>query len=197
LKRAAQPLLLAALALAVAACRQDMHDQAKYQPYEASTFFADGRASRPAVPGTVARGRLDLDEHFHGGRVDGEFAAEFPLPIDRALLERGRERYAIFCTPCHGLNGDGDGMIVQRGMIRPEPFHLERLLEAPPGYFFDVMTRGFGAMWPYDDRVTPADRWAIAAWIRVLQRSYRGRLEDVPDAVRRAMLASREAGGGG
>ncbi len=184
--------LLAVLLLG--ACRQDMHDQPKLQPYEASSFFADGRASRPPVPGTVARGRLDLDAHLHEGRVDGELAATFPMDIDRALLERGRERYAIYCTPCHGLVGDGDGMIVRRGFKRPESLHVDRLREAPPGYFFDVMTRGFGVMYPYADRVSVADRWAIAAWIRVLQRSHQGSLDDVPPGVREALIAVRGAG---
>lgn len=195
-----KPLLRLVSLLAVTtlgACRQDMHDQAKLQPYERSNFFADGRASRPPVPGTVARGRLDLDEHLHAGRVDGELAATFPMDVDRALLERGRERYAIYCTPCHGLVGDGDGMIVRRGFKRPESLHLERLRQAPPGYFFDVMTRGFGVMYPYADRVSVADRWAIAAWIRVLQRSHQGSLDDVPPGVREAMIAVREAEEGG
>lgn len=184
---------LLALSLLVG-CRQDMHDQAKLQPYEASSFFPDGRASRPPVPGTIPRGRLDLDEHLFLGRVGGELAPTFPMDVDRALLERGRERYAIFCTPCHGLSGDGDGMIVRRGFKRPESFHLERLREAPPGYFFDVMTRGFGVMYPYDDRLEPADRWAVAAWIRVLQRSQQGSLDDVPPGVREALIAVRARG---
>lgn len=174
----------------LAACRQDMHDQAKYEPLEASPFFADGRASRPPVPGTIARGQLGLDAHFFEGLEGGELAATFPMPIDRAVLERGRERYAIFCTPCHGLAGDGDGMIVRRGMTRPTSFHVERLREAPPGYFFDVMTRGFGAMYSYHDRVPPADRWAITAWIRVLQRSQHVALDEVPANIREALLAT-------
>lgn len=194
--RRAMLLALTSLAPALGGCRQDMHDQPKYQPYEASPFFSDGRASRPAVPGTVARGQLDLDEHLMGGRVSGELAASFPMPVDRVLLERGRERYQIFCTPCHGLVGDGDGMIVRRGMKRPESFHLDRLREAPAGYYFDIITRGFGVMAPYGDRLRPEDRWAIAAWIRVLQRSHRGTLEDVPEGVRQAMLAARPAGEG-
>lgn len=186
--------LLALVCLVLAACRQDMHDQPKYQPDEPSPFFADGRASRPQVAGTVARGQREDDEHFLRGRLDGELAEAFPLAIDRALLERGRERYGIFCAPCHGPVGDGDGMIVRRGMKRPPSFHVERLHAAPAGYLFDVMTRGFGTMYSYDDRVSPSDRWAIAAWIRVLQRSQRVTLDELSDEVREALMATRAAG---
>lgn len=178
-----------ALALVCVACRQDMHDQPKLEPLEASTFFADGRAMRPKVPGTVARGELDLDDHFWRGKVDGQLATTLPaeLPLDRKLLERGRQRYDIFCAPCHGLVGDGGGMVVERGMRRPPSLHIERLRDAPLGYYFDVITNGFGAMYDYSDRIPPADRWAIAAYVRALQASQSATIAEVP-ADERAKL---------
>jgi mono/diheme cytochrome c family protein len=175
------------LAGALAGCRQDMHDQPKLEAYEGSSFFADGRAMQLQQKGTVARGELIEDEHLTTGRVDGELAASFPFEITREVLERGRERFGINCTPCHGHTGDGGGMIVLRGMLRPESFHSQRLRESPPGYFFDVMTRGFGAMYDYSDRISLRDRWAIAAYVRVLQRSQAASIDDVP-APERARL---------
>jgi mono/diheme cytochrome c family protein len=177
-------LLVACLA---SACRQDMHDQPRGEAYEGARFFADGRMMRPLVPGTVARGRLDEDEHLHRGLQNGELAREFPFAIDLAALQRGRDRYAIHCTPCHDASGSGDGMIVRRGMKRPPSFHEQRLREAPPGHYFDVMTRGFGAMFDQADRISAEDRWKIAAYVRVLQRSQNASVEDVP-ADRRAQL---------
>lgn len=177
----------AALALAgllLGACRQDMHDQPRYEPLEKSTFFRDGRSARPAVAGTIARGRLFEDQHLHTGRVDGQPATTFPFEVTREVLERGRERYAIYCTPCHAPDGGGEGMVVKRGMRRPTSFHEQRLVDAPPGYFFDVVTNGFGAMFDYSDRIAARDRWAIVAWVRVLQRSRRGTLEDLTPAQR-------------
>ncbi len=174
------------LALVLAGCRQDMHDQPKLEAHESSAFFADGRASQPQVSGTVARGELDLDEHFHRGKVDGKPAETFPsgIPLTREFLARGRERYDIFCAPCHSRVGDGDGLVVQRGMRRPVSFHIERLQTAPVGYFFDVMTNGFGAMFDYSAQIPPSDRWAIVAYIRALQKSQNARIEDVPPAER-------------
>ena len=150
-----------------------MHDQPKYEALEASAFFADGGASRPLVEGTVARGTLDLDPHFSAGKVNGALVDTFPFAIDRAWLERGRERYDIFCAPCHDRAGTGRGMIVQRGYRQPTSFHVDRLRDAPVGHFVDVMTNGFGAMPDYREQVAPADRWAIAAYIRALQLSQR------------------------
>lgn len=183
---------VALVALAAAGCRQDMHDNPRYEPFEASVLFPDGRSARPSVPGTVARGRLRADAHLHRGRVGGELAETFPFAVTREVLERGRERYRVFCAPCHDHLGTGDGMIVQRGMRRPPSLHVERLRESPPGHFFDVMTRGFGAMYDVADRVPAADRWAIAAWIRVLQRSQNASLSDVPEVERERLLAERE-----
>jgi hypothetical protein len=186
-----RPLSIALLAVPLLACRQEMYDQPKLTAFQRSSFFDDGRASRPKVPGTVARGELVLDEHLQTGRIDGELASTFPFPIDRAVLERGRERYGIFCTPCHDASGSGDGMVVRRGMKRPTSFHAERLRAAPPGHFFDVITNGFGAMFDYADRITPRDRWAIVAYVRALQASQSASLVDVPDAERARLEEER------
>lgn len=181
----------AVLLAALAGCRQDMHDQPRFEPLEGSTFFDDGRASRPFVANTIARGRLFESDHLYRGRVDGELATTFPpdLPITAELLERGRERYQIFCTPCHAYDGSGDGMVVRRGMRRPSSFHVERLVEAPHGYYFDVITNGFGAMYDYADRVPAKDRWAITAYIRTLQRAHRGTLDDLTEEQRSELLS--------
>jgi mono/diheme cytochrome c family protein len=146
-----------------------MHDQPKYEPLEASAFFDNGASARPLVAGTVARGELKLDTHLQTGRVGGELAGTFPFAIDARALDRGQERYDIYCAPCHDLAGTGRGMIVQRGYRPPPSFHIERLREAPPGHFFDVITNGFGAMPDYRGPIAPADRWAIIAYIRALQ----------------------------
>ena len=178
--------------LVLAACRQDMHDQARYEPLERSGFFRDGRSARPQVPGTVARGELALDEHLYEGRVGGELAPAFPFPVTRDVLERGRERYDIHCAACHDRAGYGEGMVVKRGLERrPESFHVQRLRDAPPGYFFDVITNGFGAVYDYGERVSPADRWAIAAYVRALQLSQAARLEDVPEPTRTTLAERR------
>jgi len=188
--RASTCVLAVVASLAGVACRQDMHDQPKGEPLEASAFFADGRSARPLVEGVIARGQLRLDPHLYEGKVGGQLATTFPFEIDAPALERGRERYMIFCTPCHDAAGLGEGMIVQRGMKRPPSFHIERLREAPVGYFFDVMTHGFGAMYDYSDRISVEDRWKIAAYVRALQLSQNARLEDAPPAER-AQLEAR------
>jgi mono/diheme cytochrome c family protein len=172
---------LALAGLGLAACRQDMHDQPRFEPLEAGAFFADGRSARPRVEGTVARGEREVDELLATGRIDGEFAAVFPFPVTADVLQRGRERYEIFCSACHDRTGSGLGIVVRRGLKAPPSLHEERLRAAQPGYFFDVMTHGFGAMYDVADRVVPRDRWAIAAWVRVLQRSQAATLEDVPE----------------
>jgi hypothetical protein len=181
-----------ALLLLVAACRQDMHDQPRYEPLEASTFFKDGRSARPQVEGTVARGQLRLDEHLYTGKIGGKPATSFPFAITQAVLERGQERFNIFCSACHGRLGNGQGIIVQRGLKPPPSFHIDRLRESPPGYYFDVMTNGFGAMYDLSHAVPVRDRWAIAAYVRVLQRSQRATLEDVPEPQRGALVTERE-----
>jgi cytochrome c len=168
-----------------------MHLQPKYEPLDPSKFFSDGRSARPAVPGTVARGELRIDERLYTGKVNGLPVDSFPFPITRKDLERGRERYNIYCSPCHDYTGSGHGMIVQRGFPPPPSYHIERLRKAPVGHFFDVMTNGYGTMFSYAARVSPKDRWRIAAYIRALQLSENATLNDVP-AKERAKLAGKE-----
>jgi cytochrome c553 len=168
------------LAGVLAGCRLDMHVQPKYVPEEPTGFFADGRSERPVVPGTVARGHLQLDELLYTGKENGVPSNRFPFPITRAGLERGRERFNIYCTPCHDYEGNGNGMIVQRGLSHPPSYNVDRLRNEPVGHFVDVMTNGFGAMYSYASRVSPADRWRIAAYIRALQLSQHASLQDVP-----------------
>jgi mono/diheme cytochrome c family protein len=169
--------------LAVAGCHVDMRDQPRVDPLERADFFADGQSARPPIPGTVARGELKADPHFETGMVGGKLVTTFPFPVTAEVLARGRERYQIFCTPCHGQLGDGRGMVVQRGFKQPASFHIDRLRAAPPGYFFDVMTNGFATMPSYASQVPVADRWAIAAYVRALQRSQNATLADVPPDV--------------
>lgn len=164
-----------------------MHDAPSYDPLQATTFFANGSASRLPVANTVARGQLREDTHLNTGKVDGQLVNEFPMPVTAQVMARGRERFTVFCSPCHGATGEGNGMIVQRGFRQPPSYHEERLRNAPVGYFFDVMTNGFGAMQDYASQVPVADRWAITAYIRALQLSQRATVADVP-ADRRADL---------
>ena len=172
--------LAAALALTGAACRQDMHDTPRVEAYEATDAFPDGRANRPLVEGTVPRGWLNDDEQLTTGKVNGALVDEFPFPVTREVLERGQQRYNAYCTPCHGKTGFGNGMIVQRGLKPPPSFHDDRLRSSPAGYYFDVMTNGFGVMQDYRAQVDVKDRWAIAAYIRALQLSQQAVLADVP-----------------
>jgi mono/diheme cytochrome c family protein len=180
-------LLVVASCAFLAGCRQDMHDAPRYEPLEASTFFADGRGSRTLVANTVPRGMLREDEHLYQGKVDGQLTDTFPMPVTDQVMARGRERFNVFCAPCHGRTGQGNGMVVQRGFRAPPSFHDERLRTAPVGYFYDVQTNGFGAMSDYAAQVPVADRWAIAAYIRALQFSQRATVGDVPPE-RRAEL---------
>lgn len=167
-------------ALLLWGCRQDMHVQPRYEPEDPSSFFADGRSERPPVEGTVARGQLRTDELLYTARVNGVVADLFPFPISAADLSRGRERYNIYCSPCHDYTGSGDGMIVQRGFPAPPSLHINRLRHAPAGHFFEVMTNGLGLMYSYASRISPEDRWRIAAYIRALQLSQHGSTADVP-----------------
>jgi hypothetical protein len=161
-----------------------MHVQPKYKPLDPSNFFDDGRSARPEAQGTVAHGHLRADELLYTGKLNGEPADVFPFPVTREVLERGRERYNIYCSPCHDYTGSGRGMVVQRGFPPPPSYHLERLVKAPAGHFFEVMSNGYGAMYSYASRVTPEDRWAIVAYIRALQLSQHATLEDVPPQER-------------
>ena len=177
---AAAVLALSAL-LALAACRQDMHDQPKFIPLRPSSFFADGRSARPIPEGTVARGHLNEDIAFFTGKgPDGKPVAEFPVPVTKELIRRGQQRFNIYCTPCHDRTGNGNGMVVQRGYRHPPTYHSDRLRQMPSGYFFDVITNGFGAMPDYAAQIPPADRWAIVSYIRALQLSQQASINDVP-----------------
>ena len=178
-------VLTAMLALLVTTgCRQEMYDQPKYKALGKSDLFADGRQSRPPVEGTVARGMLRADSRLYAGKVGNTLVGDFPLPVTRALLERGHQRYDIFCSPCHDRTGGGNGMVVQRGYRPPPSFHIDRLRQEPVGHFFDVITHGLGVMYPYNYRVPPRDRWAIIAYIRALQLSRQASIDDVPAAER-------------
>lgn len=176
----ARAAVIVAASAALGACRQDMHDAPRYDPLERGPFFNDGRASRTPVPNTVPRGLIREDRHMFEGVVDGKPAETFPMAVTPAVMARGQDRFNVYCAPCHGRTGEGDGMIVQRGFRKPPSYHEERVRNAPVGYYFDVMTRGFGAMQDYSAQVTAADRWAIAAYIRALQLSQRATVNDVP-----------------
>jgi len=184
-------LLLPALVLS-AGCRQDMHDQPRYEPLEENAFFDDGRASRPKIDGTVARGQLRLDPHLYEGRAadgSGAWVTSFPFEVDAAGLDRGQQRYDIFCSVCHDRTGSGNGMVVQRGFKRPPSMHEQRLRDAQVGYIFDVITNGYGAMPDYRSQIPARDRWLIAAYLRALQLSQNATPEDVP-ADQRSLLVS-------
>jgi hypothetical protein len=171
-------------ALACAGCRQQMDNQPHHEPLEYSEFFPDGRSSRHPPAGTVAQGHLNNDEHLYQGLIDGKVAETFPFEVTREVLDRGQERFNIFCAPCHDVTGSGRGMIVQRGFPPPPTYHQPRLREAPPGHYFDVITNGFGAMYSHADRVPPHDRWAMIAYIRALQLARSATPGDVPQEHR-------------
>jgi mono/diheme cytochrome c family protein len=207
-------LLALALCLLTTGCQQKMARQPAYRPLQESDFFADNRAARPLVAGTIARGHLQSDTQFFTGRrspygaeahavavvgsgspfgtaatalVQGQFVDTFPLPVTEEVLQRGRERFTIFCTPCHDRLGTGNGKIVQRGFTKPPSYHELRLRQAPAGYFFDVITHGHGAMPDYASQVPPRDRWAIVGYIRALQLSQHATLQDVPEEERKRL----------
>ncbi|MEX2015332.1 MAG: cytochrome c, partial [Candidatus Hydrogenedentales bacterium] len=172
-RRRALPLLLTLCLPLVAGCHWDMWNESRLKPLEEGHMFEYGQTARTPVPGTVPYGRLVDDTHLMTGRVDGEDVNELPpgLELTPALLKRGQSRFNIYCTPCHGFNGNGDGMIVRRGFPAPPSYHIDRLRQAPLGHYYRVMTDGFGRMFSYASRVSVEDRWAIAAYIRVLQLS--------------------------
>ena len=169
-----------------------MHDQPRFETLEASTFFEDGQSARPLTAGTVARGHLRRDEHFYAGKSDGVLADTFPFPVNREVLARGRERFDIFCSPCHGRVGTGRGIVVRRGFRSPPSFHIPRLREAPAGHFFDAITNGFGGMASYASRISPEDRWAIVAYVRALQLSQNATLAEVPAEERSKLTGTAE-----
>jgi Cytochrome C oxidase, cbb3-type, subunit III len=176
------PVCLVATLFIIAGCdnlHQDMGNQPKNKPLSPSDFFADGRSVRTPVENTVSRASMDNDQ-----LMVTKDSTNFPMPVNEALLERGQERYRIFCSPCHGIQGDGNGMIVMRGMKRPPTYHQDRLRQAPNGYIYDVITNGFGQMYNYASQVPPRDRWAIVAYVRALQLSRNARVADLPADVR-------------
>ncbi len=190
--KSARLVCLAALLLTVA-CRQKMANQPRYDPLETSDFFADGMAARPRVAETVARGELSTNPFFDTGKVNGALADGFPMPMTRELVDRGHQRFDIYCSECHGRLGDGNGMIPARGYRRPPSFHTQALRTATTGHIFDVMTNGFGAMPPYGSMIPPSDRWAIVAYIRALQISQNATVGDVPAGERASLDAPAAA----
>ena len=190
---------LAATALAaflLAGCRQDMHDTPRYEAFEASSTFPDNRASRTAPAGTVARGWLRDDEALYTGKINGETVDQFPFAIGREDVVRGQQRFNIYCTPCHGRLGDGQGMVVQRGLRQAASYHQDRLRQEKVGYFYDVISNGFGAMQGYAEQIPVRDRWLIVAYVRTLQHSQHAPVADVP-ADRRAELDASPASAAG
>jgi len=176
--------ILVALA-STTACRQDMHDQPKYIPLRPSSFFADGRSARAFPEGTVARGHLNDDTALYSGKgADGKPLDTFPFPVTKAVIERGQDRFNVYCTPCHDHTGYGNGMIVRRGYRHPPSYHTDRLRRVPNGYIYDVITSGFGAMPDYAAQIEPRDRWAIVAYVRALQLSQQATVNDVPESER-------------
>ena len=182
--------LVATATLLVAGCRQDMHDAPRYEAYEASASFPDGRSSRTPPAGTVARGWLRDDEALYTGKLAGVVVDQFPFQIGHAELARGQQRFNIYCTPCHGKLGDGQGMVVQRGLRQAASYHNDRLRQEKAGYFYDVITNGFGAMQGYAEQIPVRDRWLIVAYVRALQLSQHASVDDVPADQRAALGAS-------
>jgi len=186
-------LAVALVAMVGVACRQDMHDAPRIKAYAETDAFPDGRGMRPLPDGTVARGFLRTDSRTFEGRQGGVLVTEFPLAVDAALLARGRQRYDIFCSPCHDRSGYGAGMVVRRGYRAPPSFHVDRLRDAPVGHIYDVITRGFGSMPDYASQIDVNDRWAIVAYVRALQLSQSARLDALTPEERERLNGMPEA----
>jgi hypothetical protein len=169
-------------------CSYNMSLQPRYNPMSRSNFFADQRSERPVVDGAIPNNQKSLNDPFNTGQQDGRELTAIPVPVTLDLLKRGRDRFDIYCSPCHGRLGDGEGMVVQRGFVHPPSYHQDRLRSAPDGHFFGVMTEGFGRMWGYANRVEVPDRWAITAYIRTLQLSQSAPLADVPQLELKQLL---------
>ena len=165
----------------------DMDNQSKFKPQGTSPFFADGRTDRLPVPGTVARGFLQEDDHTHFGKAGEEWVRGFPMAIDRSVLQHGQQMYEIYCAVCHGGTGDGNGVTKSRGMLVTPSFHIDRLRDMPEGEIYNTLTNGKGLMGYYRDKLSVSDRWAVIAYMRVLQRSQNGSIEDVPPSARREL----------
>jgi hypothetical protein len=174
----------------LAGCRQDMHDEPKFFPQRGTNFYPDGRSVRPQVANTVARNQLHADSYFYTGFINGKEGNGMPFPVTMKVLERGQERYNIYCTPCHSRVGNGMGMIVDRGYTHASDYHVARLETAPLGHFFNVMTNGYGAMPDYSAQIAPVDRWAIVAYIKALQLSQKATQADVPAGAHVEPLSS-------
>jgi len=176
--------VLAGLVVLIATCsgcRIDMHVQPRQNPLSRSDFFSDQRSARPPVEGTVARGQLHEDTYFYTGKIGNNPGDAMPFAVTKEVLERGRERYNVFCAPCHSRVGDGNGFVPSRGFARrPPSFHIARLQKAPLGYFYDVMTEGFGIMPDYASQIPAQHRWNIVAYVRALQLSQNATMADVP-----------------
>ncbi|MFN7996197.1 MAG: cytochrome c [Bryobacteraceae bacterium] len=184
-------LLILFLAMLFAGCRRDMFDQPKVRPLRDSQFFTDGRSARPVPAGTFEYTDTDSGEAITLGTTNGNFVATIPIPVDDRILRRGRERFDIYCSPCHGRVGDGRGMIARRGFIQPANLHNDRVRNAPPGYIYAVIAHGYGSMPEYGDQVPTKDRWAIVAYIRALELSRRATVADVPPENLRLLETSR------
>lgn len=177
-------VLVGFAAIVMVGCNTDMWVQPKTDPLGSSEFFADGAASRPLMPGTIPRGHLREDGVFYTGIENGKWVDKIPVSVTVDLLKRGRDRFDIYCSPCHGRLGDGKGMIALRGYQLKRPvgnYHSERLRKMPVGHFYDVITNGYGAMYSYASRIEPQDRWAVVAYIRALQLSQHGSVSDLND----------------
>jgi mono/diheme cytochrome c family protein len=189
------PVLALGLLLLLSACeraKQDMYDQPRYKTYAASGLFEDGASARPLPPGSVPHARGDFADSS-GGRAgaaavqrdqEAEAAQQNPYPVDQQLLRRGQQRFTIYCTPCHSAAGDGDGLVVRRGFPAPPSYHSDRLRAVSDRHLYDVITHGYGIMYPYADRIEPADRWAVVAYIRALQLSQHADAASLPQDIR-------------
>lgn len=169
----------------------DMWNRSRYKPYEEANFYPDRSSSRAMPVNTVARGQLKTDEPLHYGTQNGRYVTRNPIKVDIETVQRGQERYNIYCQPCHGQGGYGDGMIVKRGFSPPPSYHIARLRQAPDGHMYDVITNGYGAMYSYASRVPVQDRWAIVAYIRALQKSQEAKLSDIPAKEREYLMRPR------
>lgn len=181
------------LAVGVVGCNTDMWQQPKTKTMSESTFYPDGQTARPLLKGTIAREHLREDTAFFSGMKDGKLITEFPIPVTKKLLDRGQERFNIYCSPCHGQIGDGNGMISQRGFALRRPpgnYHTERLRKMPIGHFYDVITNGYGTMYSYASRIEPQDRWAVVAYIRALQLSQYAEPKDADPAELQKLAAA-------
>ena len=178
------------LILTSVACRRDMQIQPKYTTYQLSKFYPDGRSARPIPKGTIAIDEVNVDPALDTGSVDGKFVTTIPIPITASLLARGRDQFNIYCSPCHASTGDGHGVIWSRGFLNPADLNGTRVRNAPPGYIFQVIVKGYGAMAPYAYMIkTARDRWAVVAYLRALELSRKATLDDVPAAERSKMEA--------